>query len=84
MRSFIGHAGFYRWFIKDFTKIALPLCKLLEKECKFHVDESCLKAFGELKENLVSVRIIISPDWSKPFEVICDVSRVSLCLVLGQ
>ena len=63
-RSFLGHAGFYRRFIKDFSKIAHPLCKLLEKECKFYFDESYLKAFGELKEYLVSVSIIISPDWS--------------------
>ena len=33
--SFLGHAGFYRRFIKDFSMIAHPLCKLLEKECKF-------------------------------------------------
>ena len=84
LRSFLGHAGFYRWFIKDFTKIALPLCKLLEKECKFHVDESCLKAFGELKEKLVSAPIIISPDWSKQFEVMCDASGAPLGVVLGQ
>ena len=44
VRSFLGHAGFYRRFIKDFSKIAHPLCKLLEKECKFCFDESCLKA----------------------------------------
>ena len=50
VRSFLGHAGFYRRFIKDISKIAHPLCKFLEKECKFHFDESCLKAFGELKE----------------------------------
>ena len=43
VRSFLGHAGFYRRFIKDFSKIAHPLCKLLEKECKFCFDESCLK-----------------------------------------
>ena len=49
VRSFLGHAGFYRRFIKDFSKIAHPLCKLLEKECKFCFDESCLKAFSELK-----------------------------------
>ena len=54
VRSFLGHAGFYRRFIKDFSKIAHPLCKLLEKECKFCFDESCLKAFGEVKEKLVS------------------------------
>ena len=57
---------------------------LLEKECKFHFDESGLKAFGELKEKLVSAPIIISPNWSKPFEVMGDASGVNLCVVLGQ
>ena len=46
VRSFLGYAGFYLRFIKDFSKIAHPLCKLLEKDCKFCFDESCLKAFG--------------------------------------
>ena len=54
VRSFLGHAGFYQRFINDFSTIAHPLCKLLEKECKFYFDESCLKAFGELNEKLVS------------------------------
>ena len=49
VRSFLGHAGFYRRFVKDFSTIAHPLCKLMEKDCKFYFDESCLKAFGELK-----------------------------------
>ena len=48
----------------------------------FYFDESCLKAFGELKEKLVSAPIIISPDWSKPFEVMCDASGVALGVVL--
>ena len=68
-RSFLGHTGFYGRFIKDFSKIAYPLCKLLEKECKFYFNESCLKAFGELKEKLVSGAIITLPEWIKPFEV---------------
>ena len=84
VRSFLGHAGFYRRFIKDFSKIAHPLCKLLEKECKFVFDDASLRAFGELKEKLVSVPIIISPDWGQPFEVMCDASGVALGVVLGQ
>ena len=84
VKSFLGHAGFYRRFIKDFSKIAHPLCKLLEKECKFCFEESCLKEFGELKEQLVSAPIIISPDWNSPFEVMCDASGVALGVVLGQ
>ena len=69
VRSFLGHTGFYRRFSKDFSKIAHPQCKLLEKECKFYFDESYLEVFGELKEKLVFAPIIISPYWSKPFEV---------------
>ena len=41
IRSFLGHAGFYRRFIIDFSKIARPLCRLLEKDTKFYFDESC-------------------------------------------
>ena len=84
LRSFFRHASFYRTFIKDFSKIVHPLFKLLEKECKFYVDESFLKAFGMLKEKLVSAPIIISPDWSKPFVVTCDASGVALGVVFGQ
>ena len=84
MRSFLRHVGFYRRFIKGFSKIAHPMCKLLEKDCKFSFDESCLKAFGELKEKLVSAPIIISTDWNSPFEVMCDAIGVALGVVLGQ
>ena len=62
VRSFLGHAIFYTRFIKDFSKIAHPLCKLLEKECKFDFDDSCLRVFGELKAKLLSAPIIISSD----------------------
>ena len=41
VRSFLGHAGFYKRFIKDFSKIVRPLCKLLEKDAVFIVDEAC-------------------------------------------
>ena len=60
------------------------MCKLLEKDCKFYFDESCLKAFDELKEKLVSAPIIISPDWNIPFEVMCDASWIALGVILGQ
>ena len=41
IRSFLGHAGFYRRFIKDFSKIARPLCRLLEKDTRFNFDDFC-------------------------------------------
>lgn len=84
IRSFLGHAGFYRRFIKDCSKIAHPLCKLLEKEIKFTFDEACMETFECLKEKLISIPTIIALDWSELFEVICDVNGVTLGVVLGQ
>jgi hypothetical protein len=48
IRSFLGHVGFYRQFIKDFSKITRRLCRLLAKDTPFEFDEECLKAFGAL------------------------------------
>ena len=41
VRQFLGHAGFYKWFIQDFSKITKPLYKLLEKDAKFEWDAEC-------------------------------------------
>ena len=54
IRSFLGHAGFYRRFIKDFSKVAKPLCSLLEHDKPFHIDKDCLQAFGELKKAMIT------------------------------
>jgi hypothetical protein len=45
LRSFLGHAGFYRRFIKDFLKITKPLTQLPQKDGAFNLDEKCLAAF---------------------------------------
>lgn len=84
IRSFLGHAGFYRRFIKDFSKIARPLTKLLCKEIIFNFDEECLEAFKKLKEELTSAPIVQPPDWSLPFEIMCDASDYAVGAVLGQ
>ncbi|GJY23902.1 hypothetical protein Tco_0397560 [Tanacetum coccineum] len=57
--SFLGHAGFYRRFIKDFSKIARPLTKLLEKDTSFEFNEECHNAFKSLKEKLTCAPVII-------------------------
>ncbi|CAN6586224.1 unnamed protein product [Malus baccata var. baccata] len=62
VRSFLGHAGFYRRFIKDFSKISNPLCRLLQKDVAFEFNEECEKAFNHLKEMLTSAPIIVPPD----------------------
>ena len=61
-RSFLGHAGFYRRFIKEFSKIARPLTNLLEKDVPFHFDEGCLQVWEELKQKLISAPIISASD----------------------
>ncbi|XP_019089243.1 PREDICTED: uncharacterized protein LOC104733997 [Camelina sativa] len=84
VRSFLGHAGFYRRFIKDFSKIARPLSALLCKDVKFEFTDECRIAFERIKQELVSAPIVQPPDWDLPFEVMCDASDFAVGAVLGQ
>ena len=84
IRSFLGHAGFYRRFIKDFSKIAIPLCRLLEKDTKFSFDDSCKAAFEEIKIRLVQAPIMAALEWDQGFEIMCDASDFTMGAVLGQ
>jgi hypothetical protein len=84
LRSFLGLVGFYRKFIKDLSKISKPLTQLLQKDLAFDFDEKCLVAFRTLKCALVSAPIIQPPDWSQPFEIMCDASDNAVGTVLGQ
>ena len=84
IRSFLGHAGFYRRFIKDFSKITKPLSNLLVQGVPFEFDDQCLKVFLFLKKKLVSTPIVVAPDWNLPFELMCDVSDYAIAAVLGQ
>jgi len=69
IRSFFGHAGFYRRFIKDFSFIARPLTLLLAKDAPSVFYHACLKAFELLKKALICAPIIKPPDWSLLFEI---------------
>ena len=84
VRQFLGHAGFYRRFIKDFSKIAKPLYKLLEKDAKFVWGEDWQKSFEELKAHLTTAPIVRAPNWKLPFEVMCDASDLTIGAVLWQ
>ncbi|CAN6687819.1 unnamed protein product [Malus baccata var. baccata] len=84
VRSFLGHAGFYRRFIKDFSKISRPLCNLLAKDACFDFNADCHDAFNKLKDLLTSAPIITAPDWTLPFELMCDASDYAVGAVLGQ
>jgi hypothetical protein len=84
IRSFLGHAGFYHRFIKDFSFIGRPLTRLLAKDVPFELDDECLRSFEILKNALISAPIIQPPDWSLPFEIMCDASDYAVGVVLGQ
>ncbi|GJY91032.1 reverse transcriptase domain-containing protein [Tanacetum coccineum] len=84
VRSFLGHAGFYRRFIQDFSKIARPMTHLLEKETPFFFSKECIESFNTLKRKLTEAPILIAPDWDLPFELMCDASDFAIGAVLGQ
>ncbi|GJZ28538.1 reverse transcriptase domain-containing protein [Tanacetum coccineum] len=84
VRSFIGHAGFYRRFIQDFSKIARPMTQLLMKDAKFVFSNECMQAFNILKIKLTSAPVIVAPDWNVDFELMCDASDYVIGAVLGQ
>nr|GEY74866.1 reverse transcriptase domain-containing protein [Tanacetum cinerariifolium] len=74
IQSFLGHVGFYRRFIQDFSKIARPMTRLLEKDTPFFFFKECIEAFQTLKKKLTEAPILVAPDWDLPFEFICDAS----------
>nr|GEW89004.1 reverse transcriptase domain-containing protein [Tanacetum cinerariifolium] len=78
IRSFLGHAGFYRRFIKDFSKIARPMTRLLEKDTPFYFFKECVEAFQTLKLKLTKASILIAPDWDMPFELMYNVSDFAI------
>nr|GEV49457.1 DNA-directed DNA polymerase [Tanacetum cinerariifolium] len=78
IQSFLGHAGFYRRFIKDFSKIARPMTRLLEKDTPFIFSKECVEAFQTLKRKLTEAPILIAPDWDMPFELMCDASDFAI------
>nr|GEU95778.1 reverse transcriptase domain-containing protein [Tanacetum cinerariifolium] len=84
IRSFLGHAGFFRRFIKDFSKIARPITRLLEKDTSFIFCQECVDAFQTLKRKLTEAPILIALDWDMPFELMCDASDFAIGAVLGQ
>ncbi|GJR03932.1 reverse transcriptase domain-containing protein [Tanacetum coccineum] len=84
IRSFLGHAGFYRRFIQDFSKIARPMTHLLEKDTPFFFSPECQSSFEILKKKLTEAPILVSPDWDLPFELMCDASDFAIGAVLGQ
>src|SRR3954466_13434926 len=69
IRSFLGHVGFYRRFLKDFSKTSRPLTNLLQKDFPFVFDEDCKEAFEVLKKALITAPIVQPPDWKWPLKL---------------
>jgi hypothetical protein len=84
VRSFMGLAGYYRWFIKGFSKIANPITKLQKKNKKFVWIEKCVEEFQRLKELLMTSPLLKVPDMDKEFLVCMDASKEGLPEVLMQ
>ena len=82
--SFLGHVGFYKRFIKDFSEIAFSLSNLIQKEVLFDFNDPCKETFNKLKQALTITPIIQPHNWSLPFELMCDASDVAIRAVLGQ
>ena len=84
IRSFLGLAGYYRWFVPDFSKIARPMTELLKKGVRFNWDDKCERSFQTLRKLLTSAPVLVQPDITRPFDVYCDASGMALGCVLMQ
>jgi hypothetical protein len=75
IRSLLRLVGYYRRFIQDFSKIAKPMTRLLEKGKVFKWSKDCQESFEELKKHLTTAPVLVLPDMSKKFDIYCDASR---------
>ena len=84
VRGFLGHAGYYRRFIENFSKLASPLFSLLMKDVQFVWNKACQTTFIKLKEKLSIAPILRGPNWTLPFHISSDASNTAIGAVLGQ
>ncbi|XP_038882199.1 uncharacterized protein LOC120073419 [Benincasa hispida] len=84
LRSFLGHVGFYRQFVRGFSQIARPLSALLEVNRPYDFNEDCTDAFETLKYALTTAPVLIAPDWTQHFILMCNASDVVVGTMLGQ
>ena len=84
VRSFLGLVGYYRRFIKDFSKLASLLFGLLGKDVEFIWSENCQETLDILKRKLVTAPILRGPNWALPFHIHTDASNKAIRVALGK
>ena len=76
--NFLGLADYYRRFMKDFSKITVPLAKLTQRNIRFNWTDKCEEPFQLLKDLLTSAPVLALPSGDEGYTVYCDASRVGL------
>ncbi|KAA3447270.1 DNA/RNA polymerases superfamily protein [Gossypium australe] len=84
VRSFLGLAGYYRWFVKGFSMIATPMTRLLQKDVQFEWTEKCQQSFEKLKALLTEAPVLVQSEPGEEFVVFSDASLNGLGCVLMQ
>ena len=84
LRAFLGLAGFFRKFLKDFSITASPLTDLLKDETTWQWQEKQETAFKALKQGLTRAPVLAYPDYEKPFKLYCDASGIGVGATLCQ
>ena len=84
IRSFLGLEGYYRRFIENFSRLAIPMMRLTQNKVKFEWNDLCEEAFQELKRKLTSAPILIVPERGQWYTVYCDAFKDGLECVLMQ
>ena len=81
VRSFLGLAGYYRWFVKGFSVIAFPLTKLLLKGVKCEWDDKCQSSFDQLKKILVEAPVLTQPTSGREYDMYCNSLNYTLIVL---
>ena len=84
LMRYLGMAGYYRKFCRNFSNVVNPLTNLMKKGVKFHWDMSCQNAFDKVKAMLMNAPVLSAPQFEKPFKIMIDASDIGVGAVLLQ
>ena len=84
IRSFLGLAGFYQRFVKNFAQIVVPLTNMLKKDAKFDWSPAAAKAFQDIRDCLAQSVRLAYPDLNREFHLHIDASDAALSATLSQ